>query len=128
MVEKTEGKMEGLIRTIIKDKLDDGQLDHCDLTLKDLNTVANAFMRVFGGYFHEREEYPEMKLKRLRKENKGTETAYKKVDETNQDLSGTNETNEANEDNKTNQDLSGTNDKVDDGVKENRKNYEENQV
>jgi putative nucleotidyltransferase with HDIG domain len=27
MVEKTEGKMEGLIRKIIKDKLDDGQLD-----------------------------------------------------------------------------------------------------
>ncbi len=65
MVEKTEGKMEGLIRKIIKDKLDDGQLDLCDLTLKDMDMIARAFMRVFGGYFHERQEYPEMKLKKL---------------------------------------------------------------
>ena len=75
MVEKTEGKMEGLIRKIIKDKLDDGQLDHCDLTLKDLDMVAKAFMRVFGGYFHEREEYPEMKMKRLQKENESNKAA-----------------------------------------------------
>lgn len=63
MVEKTEGKMEGLIRKIIKDKLDDGQLDLCDLTLRDMDMIARAFMRVFGGYFHERQEYPEMKVK-----------------------------------------------------------------
>ncbi len=74
MVEKTEGKMEGLIRKIIKDKLDDGQLDHCDLTLKELDTIAKAFMRVFGGYFHEREEYPEMKMKRLQQENNSMDT------------------------------------------------------
>lgn len=66
MVEKTEGKMEGLIRKIIKDKLDDGQLDLCELTLRDMDMIAKAFMRVFGGYFHERQEYPEiMKVKQL---------------------------------------------------------------
>ena len=69
MVEKTEGKMEGLIRKIIKDKLDDGQLDLCDLTLRDLDMIAKAFMRVFGGYFHERQEYPEMKMRRLTEES-----------------------------------------------------------
>jgi putative nucleotidyltransferase with HDIG domain len=68
MVDKTEGKMEGLIRKIIKDKLDDGQLDLCDLTLRDLDNIARAFMRVFGGYFHAREEYPEMKTKRLQED------------------------------------------------------------
>lgn len=84
MVEKTEGKMEGLIRKIIKDKLDDGQLNLCDLTLKDLDTVAKAFMRVFGGYFHEREEYPEMKIKRLQKENESGEALNRKNDESQQ--------------------------------------------
>jgi putative nucleotidyltransferase with HDIG domain len=69
MAEKTEGKMEGLIRKIIKDKLDDGQLDHCDLTLKDMDMIAKAFMRVFGGYFHEREVYPEMKVRQLQEEH-----------------------------------------------------------
>ena len=64
MPDKTESKIEGLVRKIIKDKLDDGQLDLCDLTLKDLDTVAKSFMRVFGGYFHERAEYPEIVKKK----------------------------------------------------------------
>ncbi|MDP4092650.1 MAG: HDIG domain-containing protein [Bacillota bacterium] len=61
--DKTEGKIEGLVRKIIKDKLDDGQLDCCELTLKDLNVIAQSFMKVFSGLFHEREEYPEEKIK-----------------------------------------------------------------
>jgi len=61
MPDKTEGKIEGLIRKIIKDKLDDGQLDLCSLTLKDLDLIAKSFMRVFSGFFHEREVYPEIK-------------------------------------------------------------------
>lgn len=65
MVDKTEGKIEGLIRKIIKDKLDDGQLDLCELTLKDMDNIARAFLRVFGGFFHEREEYPEVKMKKM---------------------------------------------------------------
>lgn len=73
MAEKTEGKMEGLIRKIIKDKLDDGQLDHCELTLKDMDMIAKAFMRVFGGYFHEREAYPELKVKQLHEESESAE-------------------------------------------------------
>jgi len=59
MPDKSEGKIEGLIRKIIKDKLDDGQLDLCDLTLKDMDLIANAFMKVLNGYFHGRIEYPE---------------------------------------------------------------------
>lgn len=63
MQEKTKGKIEGLIRKIIKDKLDDGQLDNCDLTLKDLNEIANGFLTVLSGFFHERTEYPELEKK-----------------------------------------------------------------
>lgn len=63
MPDKTKGKIEGLIRKIIKDKLDDGQFDHCDLTLKDMNDIANAFLTVLSGFFHERTEYPELEKK-----------------------------------------------------------------
>ncbi len=55
----SRGEVEGIIRKSIKDKLDDGQFDLCDLTLKDFDDISNAFMRVFGGYFHKRIEYPE---------------------------------------------------------------------
>jgi rRNA maturation RNase YbeY len=64
MIHKTEGKIEGLVRKLIKDKLEDGQLDNCDLTLKDLNNIAISFMQVFSGYFHKREEYPDLQEKK----------------------------------------------------------------
>ncbi len=63
MPEKTQGKIEGLVRKIIKDKLDDGQLNRCDLTLKDLSTIADSFLQVLSGVFHERPEYPELDKK-----------------------------------------------------------------
>ncbi|MGD0153204.1 MAG: HDIG domain-containing metalloprotein [Thermacetogeniaceae bacterium] len=55
----TPGRLEGLARKIIKERLNDGQLDECDLTFKDLNTIAVAFVKVLGGIFHSRIEYPE---------------------------------------------------------------------
>ena len=58
----TPGRLEGLTRKIIKEKLDDGQLEECDLTFKDLNKIASAFVRVLGGIFHSRIEYPEAAL------------------------------------------------------------------
>lgn len=57
---RAAGRVEGLIRKIIKDKLMDGQLDECDLTLKDLDTIANAFLKSMSGIFHSRIEYPNM--------------------------------------------------------------------
>jgi len=55
----TQGKIDGLIRKIIKDRLADGQLDQSDLTLRDLDRVAAAFSRVIAGIYHPRVEYPD---------------------------------------------------------------------
>ncbi|MGE5591969.1 MAG: HD family phosphohydrolase [Bacillota bacterium] len=52
-------QIEGLIRKIIRDRLNDGQLDQSNLTLKDLDTVANTFIRVLAGVYHTRIQYPE---------------------------------------------------------------------
>jgi len=65
---KTEGKIEGLIRKIIKERLEEGQFNHCELTLKDLDEIARAFLRVFSGYFHGREIYPELKDRNAKSE------------------------------------------------------------
>ena len=35
----------------------DGQLDECDLTLKDLNLIQESFVRVLNGVFHHRVTY-----------------------------------------------------------------------
>ena len=55
----TPGRIEGLVRKIIKEKLAEGELDESDLTLKDLDRIADAFVRVLTGIFHKRVEYPE---------------------------------------------------------------------
>ncbi|MBC7104611.1 MAG: phosphohydrolase, partial [Firmicutes bacterium] len=56
----TPGRVEGLIRRIIKEKLLDGQLDESDLTFRDLELIACAFARVLSGICHTRPEYPEV--------------------------------------------------------------------
>ncbi|KNF09346.1 metal dependent phosphohydrolase [Gottschalkia purinilytica] len=66
MKDPTKGKIEVLVRKIIKDKLNDGQLDECGLTLGDLNKIANSFMNTFMGIYHERIEYPNLNLAELK--------------------------------------------------------------
>ncbi|MTV50148.1 HDIG domain-containing protein [Heliobacillus mobilis] len=70
----TPGKIEGLVRKLIKEKLNDGQLEESDLTFKDLDRVAQAFCRVLNGIYHTRIEYPEGMTKELegRKNRSGT--------------------------------------------------------
>lgn len=61
----TPGRIEGLVRKIIKDHLADGQLDESNITLKDLDKVAEAFVKVLTGIFHNRIDYPENVLKEM---------------------------------------------------------------
>ncbi len=63
MPEATSDKVEGLIRRLIKEKLDDKQFDASPLTLGDLEKIAMAFANAIGGIFHERVKYPEVNLK-----------------------------------------------------------------
>lgn len=60
--EPTKKNVEEMIRNIIRSKLEDGQLEECDLTLKDLNIIAQSFSSIIMGIFHERIEYPDIDL------------------------------------------------------------------
>lgn len=53
-------RIEGLVRELIHKKLEEGQLDECDLTLKDLDKIATSFTKVLTGIYHHRVEYPEI--------------------------------------------------------------------
>jgi cyclic-di-AMP phosphodiesterase PgpH len=57
----TMPRLEDFIGDIVMDRVRDGQLDHCDLTLKDLETIRNSFTRILAGHFHSRIEYPKAK-------------------------------------------------------------------
>ena len=57
----TPSRIEERVKTIIDDHFRDGQLDECDLTLKDFNIIAKNFTHVLTGIYHARVEYPEKK-------------------------------------------------------------------
>ncbi|MBN2498992.1 MAG: HDIG domain-containing protein [Deltaproteobacteria bacterium] len=56
-------RLRGLVQNIINRIFADGQLNDCDLTLKDLNEIARAFNRVLAGIYHYRPDYPESATK-----------------------------------------------------------------
>lgn len=58
LAEPAPAKIRGLIQTILDDILKDGQLEHTDLTLSDLRTVSETFLRVLANIFHQRIDYP----------------------------------------------------------------------
>ncbi|MHB9144146.1 MAG: HD family phosphohydrolase [Symbiobacteriia bacterium] len=52
-------QIDSLVRKIIRDRLNDGQLDESNLTLKDLDVIAKTFNHVLAGLYHSRIQYPE---------------------------------------------------------------------
>jgi putative nucleotidyltransferase with HDIG domain len=56
--DKDADDIEPFVRKLIKDKLDDGQLNASGLSIQDLETITASFMRVFKGMHHERVPYP----------------------------------------------------------------------
>ncbi len=51
-------KIKQTIEDLIKSKFVDGQFDECNLTLRELNKIAEAFVKILRGSYHERIEYP----------------------------------------------------------------------
>jgi hypothetical protein len=56
--DRSPARLEEVVRNMINKNFIDGQLDECELTLKDLHTIAKSFLRVLMGIYHQRVEYP----------------------------------------------------------------------
>lgn len=52
-------EIEHIVRETIDNKIAEGQLDECDLTLRDLESIRAAFFDTLRGIFHPRVKYPE---------------------------------------------------------------------
>lgn len=59
LAQPTPNRIDNMVRKIVKDRLNDGQLDECDITLKELDSIGTAFVHILSGIFHKRIEYPE---------------------------------------------------------------------
>jgi hypothetical protein len=56
--EPTVGKIEGTVHLIVKRKLEDGQLDECELTLRELHQIEESLTRSLWAIYHGRMKYP----------------------------------------------------------------------
>jgi putative nucleotidyltransferase with HDIG domain len=78
--EPTPNRLKELIRKITNSIVIDGQLDSCDLTFADLETLQQAFLRLLVSMYHHRVEYPGFGSRRPRVESKpSAELAMRKV-------------------------------------------------
>jgi hypothetical protein len=55
----TPSRIKGLVHNLINKIFSDGQLDECELTLRDLNLIAKSFTKILTGIHHHRIDYPE---------------------------------------------------------------------
>lgn len=67
------GDYKRTMEKIIQQRYDDGQLDLVDFTFQDLNTIARAFESVLRGMYHQRIQYPDVRLKRARIEEESSQ-------------------------------------------------------
>jgi hypothetical protein len=58
-------RIENTVRRIINERLRDGQLNECELTLRDLKMIGDIFIRVLCSTCHSRIEYPAEAIREL---------------------------------------------------------------
>ncbi len=59
----TPARIQGLVQHLVNKIFSDGQLDHCELTLKDLHSIAKSFIKILTGIHHHRIEYSDTPTK-----------------------------------------------------------------
>ena len=68
----TPSRIKGLTQQIINKIFTDGQLDECELTLKDLHQIGNSFDRILNAIFHQRIGYPSTEEAGKKKKSNGS--------------------------------------------------------
>jgi len=57
--DRSSDQVLAIVKSIIRDRLEDGQFDNCDLTVRDIRTIEKAFTLALVAAYHPRIEYPE---------------------------------------------------------------------
>ncbi len=62
---RDEAAIRAMVSRIIEERLSDGQFDECDLTLRDVERIREAFVGQLLGMYHTRIAYPQNKVVEL---------------------------------------------------------------
>ncbi len=83
LTDPTPARIQGMVQKLINNIFIDGQLNECDLTLKDLNLIAKSFNRILASSFHHRVDYPEpVHIVREKNDNNDDKQPVEKVKKT----------------------------------------------
>jgi putative nucleotidyltransferase with HDIG domain len=56
--DRSTERIDALVDGVVAERVTEGQLDQCDLTLRDLRVIAESFKATLHGIYHPRIEYP----------------------------------------------------------------------
>ncbi|MFI5258946.1 MAG: HD family phosphohydrolase [Candidatus Limnocylindrales bacterium] len=62
---RDEATIRAMVSQIIQERMTDGQLDECDLTIRDLEKIRESFVGQLLGMYHQRIAYPQNKVVEL---------------------------------------------------------------
>ncbi|MFI5199547.1 MAG: HD family phosphohydrolase [Candidatus Limnocylindrales bacterium] len=62
---RDEPAIRAMVNRIIEERLQDGQFDECDLTLRDIERIREAYVSQLLGMYHQRIAYPQSKIVEL---------------------------------------------------------------
>ncbi|HEX5590451.1 MAG TPA: HDIG domain-containing protein [Candidatus Limnocylindrales bacterium] len=65
LASRDEPAIRAMVDRIIAERLEDGQFDECDLTLRDVEAIREAFVQQLLGMYHQRVAYPQSKIVEL---------------------------------------------------------------
>jgi putative nucleotidyltransferase with HDIG domain len=73
LASRDEATIRAMVSRIIDERLSDGQFNECDLTLRDIERIREAFVSQLLGMYHQRIAYPQNKVVEL-ESRRGTGT------------------------------------------------------
>jgi putative nucleotidyltransferase with HDIG domain len=62
LASRDEAAIRSMVARIVNDRMEDGQFDECDLTLRDISRAQEAFVQQLLGMYHQRVAYPASKV------------------------------------------------------------------
>ena len=57
--DRSPERIDALVEEVIGERVAEGELDECELTLRDLRTIGDSFKATLRGVYHPRIEYPQ---------------------------------------------------------------------
>jgi len=72
-------RLEQTIDELVKKRFEEGELEECPLTLKDLMRIKSAFLGVLVGIYHTRVKYPEVPKRKARRTPPASDTSRERL-------------------------------------------------